>query len=266
MTDLSPARIARRSLKYASVVADRLTPALEGPRLLIYHQVGAGNGQEMDLSLADFRRQMQWLASTGRVASFDDVLATPDDRSDRYVITFDDGYDDMYRNGFPILSELGLPFVLYLTSNPIETRVPLRDDGMSTPVSWDQVGEMLGSGLMTLGAHTHTHPDFRHISPAQIEDEIVGSNRMISERTGSTPRHFTYTWGYWTEQADRLVRAHYETATVAGCRSALGAPSNAIPRLPVQLSDGWTFFKPRVRGGFRLEDTLRRRLSGYTGP
>jgi peptidoglycan/xylan/chitin deacetylase (PgdA/CDA1 family) len=261
-----PATIARRSLKTAATVFDRLGPALRGPRLLIYHQVGAGNHQEMDLSLEDFRRQMTWLASTGGVVSLEHVLATPDDTSDRFVITFDDGYDDMYRNGFPILRDLGLPFVLYLTSHPIDSRAPLRDDGLSTPCTWDQVGEMVESGLVTMGAHTHTHPDFRLIGPSQIEDEVGVSNRLITERTGLTPRHFTYTWGHWSEQADPIVRAAYETATVGGCQTSLGAPSNAIPRLPVQLSDGFTFFRARMRGGFRLEDMIRRRLSGYDGP
>jgi peptidoglycan/xylan/chitin deacetylase (PgdA/CDA1 family) len=261
-----PAQIARTSLKAASMVTDRLSPTLKGPRLLIYHQVGAGNGQEMDLALADFRAQMHWLASTGQVADFPQVLVTPQDESDRYVITFDDGYEDMYRNGFPILRDLGLPFVLYLTSNPIQTRVPLRDDGMSAPVTWDQVGEMMGSGLVTLGAHTHTHPDFRHLTASQIEEEVGMSNSLIVERLGVVPRHFTYTWGYWSEQADPIVRAAYDTATVAGCRTSLGAPTNAIPRLPVQLSDGWRWFRPRLRGGFRLEDAVRRRLAGYGGP
>lgn len=261
-----PATIARRSLKTASMVFDRFGAPLQGPRLLIYHQVGAGNGQEMDLTLQDFRRQLTWLASRGGVVSLEDALASPDDPSDRYVITFDDGYDDMYRNGFPLLRDLGLPFVLYLTTRPIESRAPLRDDGLSTPCTWDQVGAMVESGLVTVGAHTHTHPDFRHISPGQIEDEVGVSNRLIAERTGRTPRHFTYTWGYWSEQADPIVRAAYDTATVGGCRTSLGAPANAIPRLPVQLSDGFAFFRARMRGGFRLEDIIRRRLSGYDGP
>lgn len=262
----APTTIARQSLKAASSVVDRVAGRLEGPRLLIYHQVGAGNGQEMDVTVDHFRRQANWMAATDGVVSLDEVLRTPDDRSDRYVITFDDGYEDMYRNGFPILRDLGLPFVIYLTSHPIESRRPLRDDGLSTPVTWEQVEVMMASGLATIGAHTHTHPDFRTTGASQIQDEVGRSNELIARRTGTVPRHFTYPWGYWTEQADSIVRNTYETATVAGCRTSMGAPANAIPRLPVQLSDGWGFFKARMHGGFRLEDAVRRRLARYAGP
>lgn len=262
----SATRFARRAIKFASVASDRLTPRLTGARLLIYHQIGAGNGQEMDLRPEDFLRQMEWLSDSGRVARLEEALDNRDDPEDRYVITFDDGYDDMFRNGYPILRELGLPFVVYLTSSPIETRRPLRDDGRSVPIDWDQVGEMMASGLMTIGAHTHSHPDFRHLDARQIEEEVVTSNELIELRTGAAPRHFTYTWGYWTEAADAVVRRHYDTATVAGCRGAIGAPDHAIPRLPIQLSDGWTFFAHRLRGGFKLEDSLRRRMAGYGGP
>lgn len=261
-----PVRIARAALKTVSVVTDRARRPLEGARLLIYHQVGAGNGQEMDLGIEHFRKQAEWMASTGRVAALEDVLAQPEDTSERYVLTFDDGYDDMYRNGFPILRDLGLPFVLYLTTDPIETRRPLRDDGRSTPVTWDQVGDMMSSGLVTMGAHTHTHPDFRHLSGDQIADEVGRSNALIEQHTAVRPRHFTYTWGYWSDQADPIVRAAYDSATVGGCRTALHAPAHAVPRLPVQLSDGYRFFRARMQGGFRLEDSIRRRLARYEGP
>jgi peptidoglycan/xylan/chitin deacetylase (PgdA/CDA1 family) len=220
----------------------------------------------MDLDGGDFQRQMHWLASTERVRRLEDVLANLDTPDDEYVITFDDGYEDMYDNGFPLLRELGLPFTLYLTTAPIETRRPLRDDGRSIPVTWDHVGEMVASGLVTMGAHTHTHPDLRHVSEEEIEHEIGASNELILERTGESADHFTYPWGYWTQAADRVMRRHYSSATVAGCDTTRFASPYSIPRLPVQLADGWTFFRPRLRGGFRIEDKIRRLVSGYEGP
>ncbi|MDH4116996.1 MAG: polysaccharide deacetylase family protein [Acidimicrobiia bacterium] len=256
--------LARHGLKAVSTVTDRFTGPIEGPRMLIYHQVGAGNGLEMDVRRDHFRRQMEWLQ--GKVITLAEALEHRDSNDETYVLTFDDGYEDMYVNAFPILSELGLPFVLYLTSGPIESRVPLRDDGKSTPVSWDQVETMIGSGLVTVGAHTHTHPDLRRIGKGLIEDEIGTSNRLIEERTGLRPRHFTYPWAYWSPAADTVVRDAYESATVGGCQGIAKAPVHALPRLPVQLSDGWAFFRPRVTRGFRLEDAVRRAVARYDGP
>jgi peptidoglycan/xylan/chitin deacetylase (PgdA/CDA1 family) len=261
-----PKDLARKGLKGLSALTDRLGEPLEGPRILIYHQIGAGNGQEMDMRAADFEKQMRWLASTGQVRSLDSVLADLDSKHPAYVITFDDGYADMFENGFPVLKELGLPFTLYLTTEPMETGRPLRQDGLSTPCTWNQVEDMIESGLVTIGAHTHTHADLRHMSEQEIEHEAVTSNEIIAQRTGAKPDHFTYPWGYWTEQADKVMKRYYRSATIGGCETTRFASPYAIPRLPIQLSDGWTFFRSRLHGGFRLEDKIRRRVSGYEGP
>jgi peptidoglycan/xylan/chitin deacetylase (PgdA/CDA1 family) len=253
----------RRALKVVSAVTDR---PLRGPRMLIYHQVGAGNGLEMEVTEEDFRRQGDWLASTGAVVSLEEALSRSEDPTPTFVLTFDDGYRDMFQNGFPVLRYHGMPFTLYLTTNPIESGTPLRDDGRSTPVNWDEVGEMIASGLATIGAHTHTHPDFRRISLAEAEDEMGVSNDLIERRTGIRPRHFAYPWGYWAPATAAAVAAAYETATVGGYQSVAGRPLLALPRVPVQRSDGWAHFPARVRGGFRLEDAIRRRTTGYEGP
>jgi peptidoglycan/xylan/chitin deacetylase (PgdA/CDA1 family) len=258
----------KAGIKSASALVDVFLPPLAGPRLLIYHQVDAGCGLEMEVTGPAFARQMRWLASTGAVLAFDDALAAAaaGDTTPGYVLTFDDGYADMVINGFPLLVELGLPFVLYLTTGPLETGRPLRDDGRSLPCTWDQVETMMASGLVTVGAHTHTHPDLRTIGADRIEDEIGRSNQIIAARTGAAPRHFAYPWGYWSETADDVVRAAYASATLGGRAGIVGAPDHLLPRLPVQRSDAFPFFRARMRGGFRLEDAVRRRLSGYRGP
>lgn len=258
----------RQSLKLTATGLDLLGGGLTGPRMLIYHQVEAGNGLEMEVRLASFVRQMQWLADGGSVVDLDTALAAmvAGDPTRRFVISFDDGYRDMYHDGFPVLERLGLPFVLYLTTNPIETGVPLRADDASAPLNWDEVESMMGSGLVTVAAHTHAHPDFRKITAAQAEDEIATSNAILERRTGVVPAHFAYPWGYWAPAVDKPVRAAYQTAALGGCGGLLGSDGHILARLPIQRSDGFFFFRRRVAGGFRLEDRVRRRLAGYTGP
>ena len=183
------------------------------------------------------------------------------------MLTFDDGYDDFYRNGYPELVKRDLPFVLYLTTRPVETREPLFPGGGAEPLTWDQVAEMAESGLMTLGAHTHTHLDFRTATTEQIEDELGRSDDLIRSRAGVTPRHFAYPWGYWSEPGDAAVRRRYTTATLG-----TGAPVTAatdpvlLNRVAVQLGDGVFFFTRKMRSGLRLEDKVRRRLARYSGP
>lgn len=259
----------RTAAKTGFVAADAFSRRMPGPRLLIYHQVGAGLGRQMEVTTANFHRHVDWLVEHGQVVGLDQALAARGrPGSDRqYVLTFDDGYEDVYETAWPLLRDRQLPFVLYLTTDPVESRRSLTPGGRAEPLTWGQVNEMLESGLMTLGAHTHRHLELGAMDAPAIEEEIGLSNDLIVKRTGVAPVHFAYPWGYWSEVAHPIVQAAYETATLGS-----GAPITAdsdllmLNRVPVQLSDGTFFFKRKMSTGLPVEDRLRRRLAKYDGP
>lgn len=247
---------------------DVLRPRLQGPRILIYHQVGSGRDHEMNVPLATFRCQIEWLLANGEVVGLEEAIRRRGEAgSERlYAITFDDGYSDVYRNAFPLLQGWGIPFTIYLTSGPIES-----PDGFPAwpgePLTWENVGVMLESGVMTLGAHTHTHPDLRQMDPAGAAGEIGTSNEIIERRLGESPRHFTYPKGWWSPSADETVRRVYRTATL-GMGDSIGSESDLhkLNRVSVLRSDGMRAFVRKMRGGGRTEDSLRRVKHGYQGP
>jgi peptidoglycan/xylan/chitin deacetylase (PgdA/CDA1 family) len=184
-----------------------------------------------------------------------------------YVITVDDGYQDLYTKAFPILRQRRLPFTLYLATQPAETGQPLTPGGKAVPISWDQVNEMLQTGLMTLGAHTHTHPDLQKLTGDQVAEELDRSNELIESRTGISPRHFAYPKGIWAAGAEPMIRARYETAVLgAGEPIDVDTDLHRLPRVPIQRSDGVWFFKRKMKRGLRLEEGVRRRLRGYAPP
>ncbi len=240
-----------------------------GPRILIYHQIGAWLGRQMEVTEEDFVRQIDWMQEHGEIVDLDTALERRGESdSDRlFVLTFDDGYRDVYTNGFPLLKERGLPFTLYLATESIETGVPLTPGGRADPLTWDQIREMNDSGLLTIGAHTHRHVDLRHLEIVEIEEELDVSNALIEERVGVAPTTFAYPWGYWSAAAEDPVRTRYRSAVLGG-----GAPVTAatdeylVNRIPVQLSDGFWFFQRRLTGGLVWEDRTRRRIRGYSGP
>jgi Polysaccharide deacetylase len=257
---------ARKASKAAFAAADLFFGDWPGPRILIYHQIGARSGRQMDLSPEMFRGHVKWL-DHGRIVGFGDALSGADDpESNRHIVlTFDDGYADFYENAFPLLHEQGLPFVLYLTTGHIETGDLLHPG--DRPLTWDQVDEMLASGLVTLGAHTHTHPDLRGMPIDQVEQEIGESNRLIELRTGQAPNHFAYPKGYWDAPAETVIRDQYETAVLgAGSPVHRTTDPHRIGRVPVQQSDGHFFFTRKVLRGMRLEERVRSLVKGYRNP
>lgn len=261
--------LLRTSAKALFAAADVFVPTPSGPRILIYHQVGAGLGRQMEVTTADFERQLDWLADNREVVDLRTAFDRWTDHGSEHlvVLTFDDGYRDTFETAFPRLERRGMPFVLYLATESIETGQPLGPRAGAEPLSWAMIESMMSSGLLTIGAHTHTHLDLRSTTTSQIEHEIATSNALISSHLGIDPLHFAYPWGNWSEAADPVVRATYETAALGGSVRPKSEPSkHQLNRYPVQLSDGVLFFKSRVKGGLLLEEAVRRRLRGYSGP
>lgn len=263
MTNLSD--LTRVAAKSIFALGDVFSAPMTGPKILIYHQVYPALDRQMTVAPELFERQLDWIAARGEIVRLE-VAVPPGSLqgAEQYVLTFDDGYDGVYRYVFPLLVDRGIPFTLYLTSGLVDGEGA--GAGLDT-LTWAQVREMVASGLVTVGAHTHTHPDLRTIDSSQIADELDRSNEIITEQTGVVPRHFAYPKGYWAEAAEPLIRERYETATL-GAGSPIGPDSDLhrLSRVPVQRSDGMFFFKWKIERGLRLEETARRRLKGYRNP
>ena len=62
-------------------------------------------------------------------------------------------------------------------------------------LSWDELRGLNDSPLVTIGAHTLTHPALTQIAEAEASYEMAESRRIIGEELGERPRHFSYPYG-----------------------------------------------------------------------
>lgn len=260
-------RLSRRALKAALAVPELAAKRRPGPRILIYHQVGTNLGREMEIATETFASQLHHLEAEGSIVSLEEAVSrmgTPDD--DRlFVLTFDDGYADVHANAFPLLVERQAPFTLYVTTLPVEDSSVSRPDALA--LTWEHLKEMLESGLATVGAHTHTHPDLRFLSADAVAAELDESNALIQDRLGVQPQHFAYPKGWWSAGAEPEVRNRYATAVLGeGQANRPATDHHRLHRVAVQKSDGMRFFRRKLSTGLVLEDRLRRIVRRYHGP
>ena len=59
-------------------------------------------------------------------------------------------------------------------------------------LSWEQLREMVESGLCTIGSHTYSHPALTRISEERIREELALSRQQIVEHLGVEPFYFSY--------------------------------------------------------------------------
>lgn len=247
-------RTVRRGLKRVLGTLSGRSPA-QGATVLIYHRIGGGTTDELDLPTGVFARQLDLLASH-KVLSLDDALDRLDvgDTRPSVVLTFDDGFEDVYREAWPLLRERRLPFTIYLATAYVGAT--MKWEGSTAKgvaghgLTWEQLAEMVGSGLCTLGNHTH-----HHVPPeALTAEELDECSAAIREHLGVTPEHFTYPWGVPVPGREELLRARFRSASTGGLgRNLPDTNRMRLKRVPVRQSDPERFFIAKLVGNLAPE-------------
>jgi len=203
--------------------------------ILAYHAVD-NDGIDHSTPPHYFREQMNWLAQSADIISLpqlEELLAGKLDVRRPAVITFDDGFLSVYEAAFPVCRELHLPFALFLSTGPVGKMAPLQ--GLSKPMmSWSQLQEMIDSGLMTLGSHTHSHRVLVNCPPAEITVEIQTSCEQIRHSTGVEPRYFAFPKGRSDALSRNLAGQHFSLIfAYEGLQRTQGKDPSALERISV---------------------------------
>jgi len=104
------------------------------------------------------------------------------------ILTFDDGYDDVYHFAFPILQAHGFSGMFYIITGVV---------GWNGYMNWPQIRNLLAGG-MQIGSHTIHHVNIGTTllySPAQAQQELVQSQATLEKKLGVIIQQFCYPAG-----------------------------------------------------------------------
>lgn len=148
------------------------------------------------------------------------------------VVSFDDGYQSVYRNALPVMRSLRWPGNLNLELQIVHTDFGLRAK---------RVRQLIAAGW-ELDSHTVHHPDLTKVSATQLTEETAGARRAIRREFGAPVDFFCYPAGRF----DATVIA---AAQAAGYKAA------------TTTNPGWA--SPDADAAYRLN---RVRVNGGTSP
>ncbi len=244
---------ARHRLKGAIAAAaphDR-GPA-SGATLLTYHRVGGGTTDELDLTVDQLTAQLDLLvAERHDVLSLDAALDRLDagDPTPSVVLTFDDGFAEVFSSAWPLLRDRRLPFTVYLAAGLVDGQ--MRWEGSdaasqgSPALTWQQLAEMHASGLCTVANHTWDHAGPDTVDVGQLDR----CSEEIERRLGVRPQHFAWTWGVEVPNLMPAVRERFRSAATGDLgRNGPDGDRHALRRVPVRRTDPLPFFRAKLRG------------------
>jgi peptidoglycan/xylan/chitin deacetylase (PgdA/CDA1 family) len=158
------------------------------------------------------RAQLAGLLERGyRPLHLTDILRTLKNgepvRGGTFAVSFDDGYANNFHHAWPILKELRIPATIFVATAYLDSREPFPFDDWPAaggnqvpaetwlPLTTAQCQEMLSGGLVDLGAHTHTHEDFRG-RPQEFQRNLQTSLEVLRCRFGISQATFAFPFGF----------------------------------------------------------------------
>ncbi|MEY2467262.1 MAG: hypothetical protein QOD03_1783 [Verrucomicrobiota bacterium] len=212
--------------------------------IFTYHKIGVAPSQTSDPFLyatsEKLNRHLSMLEQAGfSTVKLEEVVV--DESKARAVITFDDGFQNVFENGLEILARHKTPAIQFIISGAIGKKNDwdiAKGDVAETLMDAHQIREWLAAGH-EIGSHTITHRNLKKLSAAEAREEIFSSKKVLEDTFGVTVKHFCYPFGGWTTAVRELVaEAGYATAcTVDFGMNETGADPFALRRI-IPLSRG----------------------------
>ncbi len=186
--------------------ADMTTPWTPVP-ILMYHAVEAAprppRYKHFYVLADEFARQMRALRRAGYTALlFDDLRAMM--RGERplpprpVLLTFDDGYANLWDNVRPLLRDLGMPYTVFLVSGKVgKTNDWVAAEGYEPTalLTWAQIRQMQADGGVSFQAHTVSHPHLVRLPLMEARREMADCRAMLEQELRSPVDVLCYPYG-----------------------------------------------------------------------
>ena len=197
----------------AAVVEDRAY----FPPVLIYHDIKAQVVMEgFDVSLDEFRNQLDWLKSHGwRTLTAEEFVGYIERREafpkKTVLLTFDDAYGGIYRYAAPELSVRDMSAVFFVIVDAIGK--PLSRDYWHA--SLDELQSMAAEPHFSMQSHTVHHVSLDQVSESERQSELLESKAALEKMFGESIKLLAYPCGdYDASVIDDVIDAGYAAAFI----------------------------------------------------
>jgi peptidoglycan/xylan/chitin deacetylase (PgdA/CDA1 family) len=263
--------------------------ACEGACVFYYHRVADvdfvdGAVDDWNVRPETFERQV---AALGEFAEIVPLLELPQRLRDRQKggrplvsLTFDDGYASFHRHALPVLKRYGAHATAFVVTGTVGRGGPQPFDRWARKnlgrtraddwraMTWGELEDCVASGLVHLGAHSHSHLRGSLCTPEQLAEEASRSREVLRGRLGDTQAR-AYAYPYGSTRLGDASPAYAAAVRGAGYEAAVttdlglvtaGSDPFLLPRVEAHALDAPGVLRAKAVGAlapYRLTDNLR---------
>ncbi len=237
--------------------------------ILMYHSLD-DSGSVVSVTPDVFAGQMQRLAERGwrgitlkEAGEFHEAQGQWPKKS--VVITFDDGFANVYSQGLPVLKPLGFSATVFLVTDHIDGcndwAPPPPPLGHLPMLSWSQIDQLHEMGH-ELAPHTVTHPNLLTLSIDEVSRELQMSSDALTQRFGRTPKSFAYPFGHYDQVIEQATKKLFPYVCTTILRRAQHEALYALPRVDMFYIRTLRMFDKLIDGSLDRYLSMRRWARG----
>ncbi len=170
----------------------------------MYHRFNENKYPSTNIKIDIFKKQLELIEKNNieyyDPAKFDIEFNNPK-KNKKILITIDDAFLSFYENAWPILKEKKIPFILFVSTEPV---------GKSGYMKWEQIKEVSSYEFAYVGNHSHTHEYLLNFSNDDFEKDIENSIKIFNEKLGYNPIFFSYPFGEFNLNQTKFIKKNFK--------------------------------------------------------
>ena len=211
----------------------------------------------------NFLRQMSYLKeSLYQPISLDELVQALESGDgcpeNGVVVTFDDGFAEVYEHAMPILRRLQIPATVFVVSEAIAgSNVWMTEENFPERriLSKQQLTHLRDEGFC-IGSHSRTHPRLTALNKDDLEKEIRISKSILEDTLNVEISYFAYPYG---AHNDSVLKAVIAAGHRAACVTRSGFNNResdpfALRRIEVLGTDSLWQFRQKLKYGTNHAD------------
>ena len=208
--------------------------------ILMYHSISDSRNR-LSLSVDKFYKQMNFMKKIGyNTINLNEINQN---NKNKFIITFDDGYEDVLINALPILKKFNFKAICFFVTdylNHYNIWDQNKDDfHLLKTMNKDQVKFWVKSG-MQIGSHTSTHKNLQKININEKISEISKSKNFFRDKFDTDIKFFSYPYGSYDNETVMIIRKYYDFAVTTKRSRYIKNRfhEHLLPRVPINKNDG----------------------------
>ena len=170
----------------------------------MYHRFNENKYPSTNIKIDIFKKQLELIEENNieyyDPANFDTEFNYPK-KNKKVLITIDDAFSSFYENAWPILKEGKIPFILFVSTEPV---------GKPGYMNWEQIREISSYDFAYIGNHSHTHEYLLDFSHLEFTKDIKHSIRIFRDKLGYNPIYFSYPFGEYNLKQTQFIKNNFK--------------------------------------------------------